>query len=545
MLSPGLAQEPSCYSDTVRLALTVWFAAGCSLIQAQPPAISQNGIVNSASLIPSALTDAAIARNSRFFIQGVRLGGNSKDSRVLLRHDGQSLILPLLKIEASRLEVWMPRETPAGPASLLVETAQGTSKPFSIAVVDSQIGLFSQNELGWGPGQIENIGADGKRTPNGTDSPAQPGQVVVLRATGLGDSRAVDILIGGRRARVIQLQRARDRDMDSLRVSVPLNAPEGCYVPVYARTPGLPPSNVVTMAIATRQSHCQLEIGLQPQSSGGQHRGVLGLSRTVSVLSADQAPLTTDEAFARFFNAEPSIYETNRIFLAPPAGTCTAYTGLFRSDISEFTSFSGAIGSLNETQGLDAGKQFQLVGAEGKSRIVSHPPAVQGTYWAQLGLEGMSTRHSLPLFLSDAEYKITGTGGKDIGVFTRLVPAPPGLQWSNGDQLSTIHRANGARIEWSGAAPDSIVLILALSFDQRTTAGGICYCTARGQTGSVLIPAELMAHFPATQSIPGRPRSGVFVVALRQPAGMPPPIQGLDELRILSIYSQFRKVSFD
>ena len=59
----------------------LWAIILCAALRlvanAQPPAIAQNGVVNSASQIPSALPLSSIARGAKFTIYGVRLAAKT------------------------------------------------------------------------------------------------------------------------------------------------------------------------------------------------------------------------------------------------------------------------------------------------------------------------------------------------------------------------------------------------------------------------------------------------------------------------------------
>jgi uncharacterized protein (TIGR03437 family) len=117
-------------------------------------------------------------------MEGVRLAGN--DARVVLRHGESSIVLPVLSAEPRQLEAWMPAAAPLGAASLRVMTAAGESKPFSIAVVDRQPGLYSANGKGWGQAKADVLGAGDHRAPNTPEAPALSAPRWKLRRPGWG-----------------------------------------------------------------------------------------------------------------------------------------------------------------------------------------------------------------------------------------------------------------------------------------------------------------------------------------------------------------------
>src|SRR5580692_1037729 len=118
--------------------MRLWMAlAICTAGHAQPPAIRQNGVFNSASRIPSGLTGSSLARRSRFTIEGIRLANPAAETRVRLHHGDRSILLPVISAEPRRINAWVPTGAPPGPATLSVETAAGESLQFPVTVVST------------------------------------------------------------------------------------------------------------------------------------------------------------------------------------------------------------------------------------------------------------------------------------------------------------------------------------------------------------------------------------------------------------------------
>ncbi|MGH9559261.1 MAG: hypothetical protein ACRD30_08465, partial [Bryobacteraceae bacterium] len=463
------------------------------VLHAQPPAIRQNGVINAASRIPSALTGASIARRSRFAIEGVRLGSAPAGIRILLQHRERTIVLLPLSVRPMRIEAWMPFLTPLGQASLSIETSQGTSKTFSIEVVRAQPGLFSVNGKGWGPGAIENIRGDGRSAPNRVNAPARPGEMVEMSGTGFGSARNIEIAIGNRIAAVAGSHPGGKGRADSIRFRVPRDSPQGCYVPIYVRVAGGLPSNVVTISIGGANSRCEMPANWPWPIGRGIKLGIAGISRSTMLPGSSQPVVTTDEAFAAFSERGDST-DANRLLLLPPAGTCTVYaTELYSAGFDDLRSVPAALASLGEARALDAGPQFTISGSGGmrtarRARV----------YWAQLGSENPATRRTLPLFLNDSQYRLSVPGGPDIPAFSARLPGIPAFEWANRDALAIVDRSRGATFEWRGVPKDAMVLILAASFDPVSTAGGIVYCAARADPRHFSIPAEILALLPAT-----------------------------------------------
>jgi hypothetical protein len=435
----------------------------------------------------------------------------------------------------------MPRHATLGTGSLTVETPAGISKPFEISVIPSQLGLFSVNGKGWGPGKIENIGADGQRVPNSVESPVKPGQMIEISGTGLNAARIASISIGGRTVTPASSRGAQEKGFDSIRVQVPPDAPRGCYVPLFARVGGLPHTNVITMSIGDGRARCEMPPGWPWPIDRGHRRGVIGISRTRVLFTNSQPVVTLDAAFAAFSENQQT-FEFNRLLLLPPAGTCTAFTGLYHLDLGEFASVANALADPGNAPTFTVGSQFTISGSRGL-RTVANSGGRPGVYWTTLGSEDPSVRRSLGLYLNDPQYEFSTPGSQQVPKFSGTLPGLPAIEWTNREAFTTIQRAQGATFEWRGVPSDALVLMVAASFDPLTTAGGILYCAAKPESRSMRVPPEMFAQFPATGNFAGPLRSGAVLVAVRPQTGTPPD-KGVDVLRLLSVFADARRVDY-
>ena len=512
--------------------IRLWLVAAIwHLCWAQPPSIRQNGVFNSASRIPSGLTGGSLAVRSRFTIEGVRLVDPAAKIRVLLHHGERSILLPVISADPRRIDAWLPADTPSGPATLTVETDGGKSLAFPAIVVSSEPGLYTANEKGWGPAKIES-------SRGTTDSPARAGDRIELSATGFGDARAARVTVGGHSvpADVIHGPQGLDR----VRFRIPTHTSEGCFVPVYAIAGGGPRSNVASVAIGG-SAGCAMPEGWPTPADRGRSAGIIGVARSSTLFALNQPIVTNDEAFAAFYsNGWPTA--SSALFAVPPQGLCASYNALYGAN-SDFDSIPAALAHLGENPSLDAGVPLTIAGT-GEARSIARSGANAGEYWTRLGFEDASRRRTLPLFLNDPKYRITIPGGKQVGAFSEIAPGIPEFEWTNRDALSTVDRSRGLRVTWNTLARDTIMLIVAASFDASSTAGGICYCAAAGKAGEFAIPPQMLARFPATGAAPGPLRSGVMLIFVhaRSITGKLP--AGLDVLRAVAIRAIARRVEF-
>src|SRR5260370_34315675 len=166
---------------------------------APPPAVGQDGVVNSASQMPPEFGGGAIARGSLIRIRGWRLGPEAAvralkfplaitlaGISVEIRQGGALVNAFPVSVAAGEIEAILPSDTPLGNAELMVRQQDNLSPPFPVGIVESSFGAFSRNGLGWGPGEVSN-GPPGENAPaNSPDHPAQPGETITLAGTGLG-----------------------------------------------------------------------------------------------------------------------------------------------------------------------------------------------------------------------------------------------------------------------------------------------------------------------------------------------------------------------
>src|SRR5258708_32928860 len=103
-----------CYVNPMTRCAAWSFLLAPILSLAQPPAISQNGVVNAASQMPPALAASAIARGALFHIYGVRLTAAGAITRVRVFNESASVPVKIVSAAAARLEATMPLNAPLG-----------------------------------------------------------------------------------------------------------------------------------------------------------------------------------------------------------------------------------------------------------------------------------------------------------------------------------------------------------------------------------------------------------------------------------------------
>ncbi len=484
----------------------------CRAAIAQPPAIGQNGVMNAASLTPPTLPGGVLARGARIYVDGVRLGG-----RILIAHESRTAEAQVIAADSSRMEAIVPAGAPLGSAELRVQNDGGTSAPFPVIIVEAAPGLYSQNGQGWGParGGIQ----------------ARPGQRIVLEATGSGGA-SPHIFVGGLEAKVIAVLPSRANGIEQLEIETPPKAPEGCFVPVYAQSGDGVPGNVVTVEIRSGNGACKTSI---PQPSEPRV-GLVVISRTAGLSENGRETWTDDDALAAFVAKERGPAITPGL-IAPPVGTCTAYTGSSQTRGAVTGSLSGAIVAQLGGRGLQVGPALQAKLGD-VSRVIPVTPGAPGYYRAPLGTTVSRLR---PLFLDPGSLTLIAPGGRDEGAFTAQVDAPEPFEWVNRDEISEVRRDQPLSLRWSPGRRGQVALILATNTDPQTTAHAAALCVADAAGGGFTIPAALLRKFPRSPGVPGQP---VHQLAIAMINVTDAKADGLDALRVISAYVSGRIVPY-
>ncbi|MGA3187966.1 MAG: hypothetical protein ABSF22_12725, partial [Bryobacteraceae bacterium] len=168
-----------------------------------------------------------------------------------------------------------------------------------------------------------------------------------------------------------------------------------------------------------------------------------------------------------------------------------------------------------------------------------------GFFRARLG--GRDVRfgpRSQPPFLDPGEYRLTVPGGRDIGPFAATFTGPSPIEWTNRDRMDAVDRSRELVMEWRGAAPDRLVIVLATNIDRVSTASGTVLCAALPAAGHLTIAPEILANLPASTSDNGRiPYNRLFLGTV--PAKTSPvEASGLNAGAIIGLYTTGRFVDY-
>ncbi|MBZ2183671.1 MAG: hypothetical protein K7J46_03095 [Bryobacter sp.] len=514
-------------------------ALGLSLALEAQPLVDEGGILNAASYLSPRLPGGAIAQGSIFVIFGDRMGpatlaaagfplpNTLAGTSVRVTSGGQSLDCPLVYTVASQVAAILPSNTPVGSATLTVSFGGQTSAARSFRVVASAFGTFSLNLGGTGPGVITNFESATSHPLNTALQSARPGQTLILYGTGLGalpagtpdngaapavqiNAANVELYVGSRRANVAYAGRAPTfAGLDQINFVVP-GGVEGCSVPVAVKIGDII-SNYVSIAVAAAGGVCSDPLSLPSSlldrlNSGGSVRlGNMSLSRVElenSVPVAGIQALKIDSGNADFSELTPAALNSGaQLGLAGSSsmGTCYVFvgnpSGLFPADPIR-------------PRGLDAGTAINLNGPKG-ARTLRRAPGVTGSY-----NETLTTGDLLGPILGGGDpdgYLVAGnytfnngTGGTDVRGFNTSYTLPPNLNWTNRAATTTVNRANGLTVNWTGGDPNGYVQIYGFSpvDNNDNSVRGYFVCTERTSVGTFTVPPAVLLAIPPSPPAP-------------------------------------------
>jgi uncharacterized protein (TIGR03437 family) len=417
----------------------------------------------------------------------------------------------------SQVAALLPSNTPPGRGSFTVTYNGQTSALMNHNIETNSVGIFSIDSSGQGPAivtypdysLVSPIKAANCGGPNTTCGAANPGDVLIVWATGLGpvsggsDSSGaglgqnmpnvpLTLYLGGVQVPVSYQGRSGCCiGEDQIVFTVPNNVPTGCAVPLVAQigTGQNTISNTTVIPVASGSRSCTpanpafAAIGSaniqQAVAAGPVTFGSIALSH---VLKNGSGPSYLDNGgftFAKILDYAPDSQPFFLSFIDDlPLGTCLVYNN------PNGTS-SNPIGDVAP---LDAGSSFTVKGPNGSVPVAGNPGKTKAT------LSASGT------FITPGVYTITADGGKDVGPLnaTLTIPAWPTLLTPQPSSNLTVTRANGMTFTWNPNGSNGHVEIqIGSATDNTFNFGGLAYCNVPASAGTFTIPPYVMLALPA------------------------------------------------
>jgi uncharacterized protein (TIGR03437 family) len=285
------------FTDTVEIA---WANAPAPLeidvrltvIHATTPRISSGGVVNSATFATNSMPGGELTGGMFVNIFGERFAGSTVQAGVVpfpTSLGGTSatmggLPMPLVYVFSTQIVGVTPQaltqvtgvaqSAPQATADVIL-VANGDSSPIeTVRLKAVQPLIFTQNQAGTGLGAIQNVLAGGQVELNTFDTPARPGQVITIYATGLGPTEMPvpdgfaatganritgepQVTIGGftEEPSFAGLS-PNSPHLYQVNATVPQDSPTGCSVTLRLSVDGVA-SNEVTLAVTSDGSPCR------------------------------------------------------------------------------------------------------------------------------------------------------------------------------------------------------------------------------------------------------------------------------------------------
>jgi uncharacterized protein (TIGR03437 family) len=485
---------------------------------AQTPTIKS--IQNAASNLPVGLPNSGVAQGSIVAIYGTNLGPSTlvvasgawtstlAGTSAAVTIGGQTVNLLIYYTSAGQVGAWLPDNTPTGTGTVKV-TYTGGSVTAPVTVIQNGIGIFTWNQNGAGEA-ILSYNSDYSLVT--TTKAANAGDVLDLWATGLGPvsgseptsgdmpSIPLKVWVGGVAANVLYRGRSGYIGEDQIAFTVPSGV-TGCQVPVVLQINNYV-SNTTTMPISASGRVCtptnsalssttlQQLVGKSQVSVGGVSL-TRGTSVTAGIAGLPSTTTKSDTGSASFTKISVSGDQLLGFVGTTSIGACTVavYTSETFSALTGYTYTS-----------LDAGASIAVSGPNGSRTLAKNTSGGSIVYSATLG-NGTPGN-----YLDAGSYTVTGPGGADVGSFSASVNIPTALVWTNQSSITTVNRASGVTVTWTGGDSASLVEVVGASYSidaSENVALGVFTCYAPVAAQTFTVPPPVLLALPASSTVSG------------------------------------------
>jgi uncharacterized protein (TIGR03437 family) len=463
------------------------------------PTISR--VTNNSSDIPAGFPNSGISQGALFKIVGSGLAddgdANLHDSnapsglpkllngaKVTVTSGSFSVDVALYYATPTQIDGVLPSNTPTGTATITVTHNGSASSPFTFQVVAGGPGITTYN--------------NGTAVAQDTARPNDPygglitftksaplGAVIIIWGSGFGatvdddvkytgtpheTSVSYTIYIGGIQASIAYKGRSVYPGVSVFAVTIPQNAPQGCYVPIVA-VAGTFVSNTATLPIHAGGGECS-----DPQFgiTGSQLSGLPGTVKSGFLLVVQSTAPGTGVS-----NNAIGIFQQSSGISAPGGGGIASIGGCIVTQVT-----TG--GSGGTTSGLSAGT-ITVNGPGGSQATLTGIPQLAGFYAATLP--------SIPP--NGGAYVFNATAGSQVGAFSGVTVNFPNplMVWTNQNAAATVARSQGLTVNWTGGTPGSYILITGSSTSGTVVGTFVCYAPQSALTFTV--PSYITLSMPA------------------------------------------------
>ncbi len=373
----------------------------------------------------------------------------------------------------------VPRNMPLGGAEI---EYQAEGQPTGWTNVNVVAASFEFFRIGpGGPAIAQGIGPGGSVSPIGLTTPAQPGQTIFLKGSGLGNV-PFTVTVGGVPATVVAAAPHRaNPGAEEIQIQLPAGVSDGCYVPVVLTYNGV--AVTTTISKTSNGAACmhpfQLSVAdMKTLDNGGTLTvGEIYMSTTLQV--------ATPAAASRAENASVQFMPMAAADIAAFFSASQSAPGCQAVASTNIPTVIYLNGQIFYTGSVNAGPSVFL---QNGTNTLSLPGP--GFYFATLpqSTQGPLANPPAPAIAGGA-WKWYSTGGPDLAAtsFGFSLPAPFQL---NGSGMISMIRNMDQTLTWNGAAFDSGAMLNAYL-------SGVVSCTVPASSGTLTIPAALLGRIPA------------------------------------------------
>ena len=474
-------------------------------------------VTNAASSIVPGLPNAGIAQGAIFTVYGTGLGPANiafaasafqsttlSGTSISITVGGTTTNALMYYTSATQVAALLPSNTPTGTGTITVTYNKQTSATIPITVVANNLGMFTVESSGTGPGTITNLDYSLVTTfkaancggPNTGCGAANPGDVLVLWGTGLGpvsgsDASGADLGVnmpniplklwfGGVQAKVSYQGRSGCCvGEDQIVFTVPDNVPTGCAVPLVVQI-GDQISNNVLIPVANGNRSCTATNPALASVNVEQRvtAGPVSYGSVKLFHDSDGNGTFEDDGKAVFVKILTYFPGSQSFFLSEvddqALGTCLVYNNLNQSE------GPGPIASL---AALDAGTNTTVMGSNGSANLPNNA-------------HGQSSLNPMGSLLVPGSFTLIGTGGADVGPFSANFTIPATSSLTSPVNNATVTRSSGMTVSWTGGAGNVSIQVQSCT-DSSCTNGAAAFCTAPASAGSFTIPPYVLEALPA------------------------------------------------
>lgn len=497
----------------------VLFAVSIGAVFAQQPILYNRGTLNAASLAPSGLPNAAIARGSTFTVFGEKLGPAQSPALafplastlggVSISVTQGAVVTQAFPtyVSAGQVNAIMPSTVTAGRATLRLTYNNVKSNAITIQIANAAPGVFAISSGGFGPGVIQNFVSASNQPVNSLITPAAPGQVVTIWGTGLGPvtfpdnvaptagnvATTVTVTIGGKTAPVAYAGRSPCcSGVDQIVATVPDSVPLGCWVPVLVNAGGVV-SNTTTMAIAaTGSASCDDGNPLSKlvRTPGSQAMIELNQRNDVENLNtATPVDGAFSEVYSRFYTRPDSPFNFDPYLSYPPTGTCLVHQT--SGDAAVHLNLRGTLPdsaslSPQPNQTYNSGNQSLSLYTDDPSFAYVVGATVDGT---ALGLSAPRAGASFTI----------DPGGLNQQVLAVNLEPPPA--WTPPNGILLVPRNSPLALTFTPGDAASPTAIELYAYSAKTNSTVDVQCLAAVGARTFTIPADTLANLPVSTPV--------------------------------------------